>query len=80
MARLVAALSAVCPEFVARRVNRLPGGGSWNKWGDPLAGGNRLCRESPRTVADHLGVAANSGQTASQLPHGPRQTPRGERL
>lgn len=58
MSDLVWCFSAfgVCP---GRRPSRAP----WNKWGDPLAGGNRLCRERPL-----IGVIAPQGM----LLHGVR--------
>ena len=35
--------------------------------GGPLAGANRLCRESPSRLANHLGEVAGSGQTARPM-------------
>lgn len=32
---------------VGASANGCPSRAPWNKWGDPLAGGNRLCRERP---------------------------------
>lgn len=42
--------------------------GTWNKWGDPLAGGNRLCRESADGLVNHLEAATNSGNRPAPLP------------
>lgn len=53
--------------------------GPWNKWGDPLAGGNRLCRESllTQTARPH---AAGRGAGRAKRPEGlPAPLPRGER-
>ena len=39
--------------------------GTWNKWGDPLAGGNRLCRESP--CSPNVWVTVQLGDELSEV-------------
>jgi len=52
--------------------------GPWNKWGDPLAGGNRLCRESLLTSLERPTLPAEPGDVGPWAVKHPPGLPHGE--